>query len=118
MNLLKKLKILFPNNCGMPGSKKGTSLFLLLIRLCHIFWQREIPFLLLLLLFFQPFRRRCETRGRRTDFFTNCCVPTVLACSCGSIDNWMTQESLPSEKRENAHKNNGKNKTIFSLWLR
>lgn len=27
MNLLKKSKILFPNNCGMPGSKKGTSLF-------------------------------------------------------------------------------------------
>jgi hypothetical protein len=25
---------------------------------------------------------------------------------------------LPSEKRENAHKNSGKNKTIFSLWLR
>jgi hypothetical protein len=30
----------------------------------------------------------------------------------------MTQESLPSEKRENAHKNSGKNKTIFSWWLR
>lgn len=89
------------NNCGMPGSKKGTSLFLLLIRLCHIFWLREIPLFIIIIIFIFSSPSgdvvRCNSGSRRNGSPLIVVHATVLRAA-GSIDNCMTHKNLCQAK--------------------